>query len=102
MYTEDAELIDEVGERMRGAGDRGVLRVDLPARPGATIEIAIESLRFLSPDVAKEEGHTRVKPAGEPETLRRYTVLYVKQDRIGGSIPACAKSTPRRSRITSS
>ena len=41
-------------------------------RPGATIEISMESLRFLGPDVAKEDGQTRVKPGGgEPASLRR-------------------------------
>jgi uncharacterized protein (TIGR02246 family) len=81
LYTEDAEVIDEHGDRIQG---RPVIQ-DLYSsvfqeRPGATIRVSIDSLRFLGPDVAKEEGQTRVKPAGkEPETLRHYTVLYVKQ-----------------------
>lgn len=81
LYTEDAEVIDEHGHRLQG---RPVIQ-DLYSSifqewPGATIGISIDSLRFLGPDVAKEEGQTRVKPGGkEPETLRRYTVLYVKQ-----------------------
>ena len=81
MFTEDGELIDEVGERMQGRAAVEQFYTSLfQSRPGAAIEITIDTLRFLSPDVAKEEGHTRVKSAGEPETLRRYTVFYVKKD----------------------
>ncbi len=82
MYTEDAELIDENGERVQGRRAIEELYAEIfQARPHATIAIGIESLQFLGPEVAKEEGHTRVKPTGESEILRRYTVLYVKQDR---------------------
>jgi uncharacterized protein (TIGR02246 family) len=81
MFSEDGELIDENGERAQGRRAIEELYTGLfQSRPRSTIDIAIESLRFLSPDVAKEEGHTQVKSAGEPATLRRYTVLYVKQD----------------------
>jgi len=82
LYTEDAEWIDEHGDRILGRpmiqDFYSSLFQERPA--GATIGIAIESLRFLGPDVAKEEGQTRIRAGGkEPETLRRYTVLYVKQ-----------------------
>jgi len=81
LYTEDAEWIDEHGDRIEG---RPMIQDFYSGlfqdHPGATIGISIDALRFLGPDVAKEEGQTRIKPVGtEPETLRRYTVLYVKQ-----------------------
>ena len=81
MYSEDAELIGDDGERAQGRPAIAQLYTSIfQARPGATIAISIDSLRFLSPEVAKEEGHTRVKSGGEPEILRRYTVLYVKRE----------------------
>jgi uncharacterized protein (TIGR02246 family) len=81
LYTDDAELIDEIGERIQG---RPTIQEFYAAlfneRKGATIEISPASLRFLGPDVAKEDGQTRVNPTGgEPSTYRDYTVLYVKQ-----------------------
>jgi uncharacterized protein (TIGR02246 family) len=81
MFTEDAEIIDDEGRRIRGRSECEAAYAGLfQARPGATVEISRESLRFLGPDVATEEGRTRVKRGGAaPETLRRYTVLYVKQ-----------------------
>jgi uncharacterized protein (TIGR02246 family) len=81
MFSEDAELIDETGDRVVGRpAIEHFYQALFQARPSSTIDIAIDSLRFLSPDVAKEEGHTRVKSAGGPVTLRRYTVLYMKKD----------------------
>ncbi len=81
MFSDDAELIDETGEKVLGrASIEEYYHALFQARPQSTIEIAIDSLRFLSPDVAKEEGHTRVKSSDEAATLRRYTVLYIKTD----------------------
>jgi hypothetical protein len=52
----------------------------LQARQGSTIEILRDSLRFLGPEVATEEGYTRIKRRGTDQaTLRRYTLLYTKQ-----------------------
>ena len=81
LYTDDAELIDEYGERIQGRpAIQDFYSALFNERKGATIEISLASLRFLGPDVAKENGQTRVNPSGgEPATYRDYTVLYVKQ-----------------------
>ena len=65
LFTDDAEIVDEEGIRIHGrpeieAAYAGIFQ----ARPGAAIEISRASLRFLGPDVATEEGHTRIKPRG--------------------------------------
>lgn len=64
----------------------GLFQDVFAASPGAKIEITTESLRFLAPDVAEEEGRSKVVPAddGSP-VLSRYGVLYVKQG--GGDGP---------------
>ena len=81
MYTEDAELIDELGVRTEGrAAIEEYYRSLFQNGPGAAIDISVDSLRFLSPDVAKEEGHTRLNSAGTPQSVRRYTALFVKKD----------------------
>jgi len=82
LYTDDAELVEETGERFQGRKMiQDVYAALFQERKGNSIEIAVDSIRFLGPDVAKEEGRTSVKAAGsaEPPALRRYTVLYVKQ-----------------------
>ena len=80
LFTDDAEMIDEEGERAVGKPMIEALYAGIfQARPGATIEVATDSLRFLGPDVAHELGHTRLKPAGkDPQSTRHYDVLYVK------------------------
>jgi uncharacterized protein (TIGR02246 family) len=81
LFTDDAEMIDENSERLRGRPMiEGVFAAMFKERPGATISISPASLRFIGPDVAEEEGRTLVKVAGEetPST-RHYTVDYVKQ-----------------------
>ncbi len=82
LYTDDAELIEENGERFHGRKTIQDLYSTLfQERKGYSIEIAVDAIRFLGPDVAKEEGRTSVKPSvtAEPPAVRRYTVLYVKQ-----------------------
>jgi uncharacterized protein (TIGR02246 family) len=81
LFTDDAEVIDEEGIRIHGGPEIETAYAGIfQARPGAAIEISRASLRFLGPDVATEEGHTRIKPrGGSPESLRRYTLLYVRQ-----------------------
>ncbi len=81
LFTENAELIDEHGGRIQGrAGIENFLGTVFKERPGATITIVPASLRFLSPDVALEEGRTVVRtPGTSPPTSRHYTVTYVKQ-----------------------
>jgi len=81
LFSDDAEIIDEYGERLQGRPTiQGLYAAIFDERKGATIEISRSSFRFLGPDVAKEEGQTRVKSAGaEAPTVRNYTVLLVKQ-----------------------
>jgi uncharacterized protein (TIGR02246 family) len=82
LYTEDAEIVDEFGERIKGRSNiDATFEALFQRRKGAKIEVSTDAISFLAPDVAKEEGHTRVKPAETeaPETVRRYTLFFVKQ-----------------------
>jgi uncharacterized protein (TIGR02246 family) len=81
LYADDAELIDEHGNVIEGRpAIEDFYSAIFQARQGASIEIAMTSLRFLGADVAKEEGRTRLKPkGGDPVTIRHYTVLFGRQ-----------------------
>jgi uncharacterized protein (TIGR02246 family) len=89
MFTEDAEVIDEDGRVIQGREPIAALFAsDFEANPGETIEINVESIRFLGPDTAVEDGRTKVLPArsrakviteiASPQS-GRYTVLYVRE-----------------------
>jgi uncharacterized protein (TIGR02246 family) len=82
-FAEDALVVDEDGERTEGrAAIRDRLAASFADSPGSTIVIKEDSLRFLGPDTALEEGRTTITPAGAgavPE-VTRFTVIYVKRD----------------------
>jgi uncharacterized protein (TIGR02246 family) len=80
LFTEDAESFDEDGTATQGrpAIAEQFARLFASA-PGCKMTIQVDSLRFLSRDVAKEEGRCTITPSdgGPPET-DRYTVIYVR------------------------
>ena len=60
------------------------------------MEVSIQSIRFVSPAVAMEDGTTTVTHrAGEPAEHSRYTVVHVKHD--GKWLMAIAVICPTRS-----
>src|SRR5262249_53712459 len=68
------------GERFQGRDPiERRLAETFAANPGVTIALEIGSIRFLSPDVAQEEGHTLISPTKDTRLARPYTVLYVKR-----------------------
>lgn len=83
LFAPDAEMIDENDDRVIGRENIQALFADLfAARKGATISIQKGLLKFLSPDVALEEGRTTLKldPASPAADILKYRLLYVKKD----------------------
>jgi uncharacterized protein (TIGR02246 family) len=82
-FAEDALVVDEYGERTEGrAAIRAQLAASFAGNPRSTIEIKVNSLRFLGPDTALEEGQTTITPAdiaAVPE-ITRFTVVYIKKN----------------------
>ena len=81
LFTEDAEVVEADG---RGYQGRDMVEKSFAetfeAEKGVKIALEIGPIRFLSKDVAKEEGRTILTHVnGAPES-RLYTVLYVKKD----------------------
>jgi uncharacterized protein (TIGR02246 family) len=80
MFADDAEVVGADDEKYRGRAEieRG-LSETFASSPGARLEIAAEAIQFLSPEVAKEEGRTRVVPPKGAPDARRHTALFVKR-----------------------
>jgi len=82
-FAEDALAVDEHGQRTEGrAAIRAGLAASFAGSLGSTIAIKVDSLRFLGPETALEEGRTTITPSGPgavPE-ITRFTVVYVKKD----------------------
>jgi uncharacterized protein (TIGR02246 family) len=79
-FTEDAEIVEAEGDRYLGRESiEKRFAETFAANPGAKIAIETDEIRFLSPEVAKEDGRCLVTPAkGAPEESS-FTVLYVKR-----------------------
>ncbi len=87
-FTENARIIDEAGRLTEGrAAIAALFKRSFTERAGEVMAVTPESIRFLGPDTAIEEGtaNTRIPAiegtATDVETSR-YTVVYVKR---GGS-----------------
>lgn len=82
-YTDTAIVVDETGERVEG---RAAIRERYAAvfadDPGSTIAIKVDSLRFLGPETALEDGRATITPSAGTEApeITRFTAVYVKQD----------------------
>ncbi len=79
-FTPDAEYVDEQGNVLQG---RQALEEALAAyftgNPGSQLDVTIDTIRFVSPGLAIEDGTTTVtRPAGGSLDYSRYTAVHVK------------------------
>lgn len=82
MFTVGGEAADEKGNVARGRAEiERIFAAVFQEHPQAKITIKVDSIRFLGPTVAIEEGvSTVVRTPGEPGESGRYSVTYVVQD----------------------
>ena len=81
-FTPDAEYVDEQGNVFQG---RQAIEESLSAffteNPGCQLAVNIDTIRFVSPGVAVEDGTTTVtRLGGGPPDHSRYTAMHVKTD----------------------
>ncbi|BBO34609.1 YybH family protein [Lacipirellula parvula] len=82
LWTANGEYVDESGNEHAGQAAIESCYADFfKANPGASLALAIDSVRFVSPTVAIEDGHTvlTLPPAGE-STSSDYSVVHTKVD----------------------
>ncbi len=82
FWTTDGDYTDVSGKRHSG---RETIQKSFTAffaeNKGAKLRIEIESLRFITPEVAIEDGITAVlSPDGGPPSRAKYTIVHVKKD----------------------
>jgi uncharacterized protein (TIGR02246 family) len=82
LFTPDGQAIDKDGDESHGREEIAQTFADLfKERPKRRLEVSIESIRFLGPDLAEEVGTTKETSApDEPPERDRYTALHVKRD----------------------
>ena len=82
LFAEDAELVERSGERFVGRDEIEAAFSDSFAQnPKAKLSLAVDTLRFVTPDVAVEEGRTTWYPDGVTATVEStYRVAHVKRN----------------------
>lgn len=81
-FTTDAEYIDELGTAHQGreAIERTMTTL-FTGHPGGRIEMNIETIKFVSPGVAVEDGSTSFTSSSVTEPVySRYTAIHVKNN----------------------
>jgi uncharacterized protein (TIGR02246 family) len=82
FWTEDGDYTDQHGHHMKGrAAIEKAFEGYFSDNKGFKLRINSDSLRFVTPDVAIEDGITEVIPANEgPPSRARYTLVHVQKD----------------------
>ncbi len=81
-FTENAEYVDESGNVFQGRpAIAESLREYFAENPVRSLQLNIETIRFISPGVAVEDGHTTLTLPENPASVESdYTTLYVKTE----------------------
>src|SRR5262245_35159510 len=82
FWTEDGDYTDQSGKHIKGRKEiEKVFHNFFAEHKGLKVRIEIDSLRFITPDVAVEDGTTEVMtPDGAPPSRARYTIVHAKKD----------------------
>jgi uncharacterized protein (TIGR02246 family) len=81
-FAEEANVVDSAGESTRGkAAVVEMYAAALEENPNLKLEPKVEEIRFLTPDVARVEGQTRLSTdTGDASEFTKFSTLVVKQD----------------------
>lgn len=82
LFTVDAEYVDESGNVFQGRkAIEESLKEFFAENPDCRLEMNIDSMRFISPGVVIEDGHTTVSGAESTASIdSRYTTVYVRSE----------------------
>jgi uncharacterized protein (TIGR02246 family) len=82
FWVEDGDYIDQTGRHVKGReAIEKMFKEFFAENKGLKARINIGAVRFVTPDVAVEDGTTEViPPDGGPPSRARYSVVHVKKD----------------------
>ncbi len=83
FFTDDAEVIDSAGEATRGRAEITAMYTEsFKDAKGLKLESTSESIRFLTPDVARVEGQSLLSGGGAIDTTEAgtFAALMVRRD----------------------
>src|SRR5215831_16747637 len=82
FWTPDGDYTDQTGKKFKGReAIEKAFQGFFAENKGLKLRIDITALRFVTPDVAVEDGTTSViPPDGGPPSRARYTIVHVKKN----------------------
>jgi uncharacterized protein (TIGR02246 family) len=82
LFAADARMVFQDGSEVNGRDEiKSTFGEAFLESPKVAVSVVVDSIKFLTPDVAVEEGSTTLFPDGETLTSReRYTVLHLKRN----------------------
>jgi len=82
FWTPDGDYTDETGKLLKGReAIEKAFKEFFAENKGLKLRINSDTLRFVTPDVAIEDGTTEViSPDGGPPSKTRYTIVHAKKD----------------------
>ncbi len=82
LFTEEGEAIDAEGGTLKGrAAIEDHYRGRLSESSGDRLEVTVESISFLSPDLARVTGQTRLRSSNESvPLLGRFTSIFTRRE----------------------
>ncbi len=105
IFTDDATLVDLDGAAVRGKqAIVDQFAAGFAESSSYTLEPTIESVRFLTPDVAQVEGLARFTSDGDSPIQNRFVLLAVRKDQAWKvaeirDLPAAAEEIPPADRL---
>ncbi len=80
FYAEDVDYIDQDGAEVKGRDAIEKLLADnFQANPGAKLEVTLDEVRQLTPDVLMSRGVATVTPPSGAAEATRYVAIHVKK-----------------------
>jgi uncharacterized protein (TIGR02246 family) len=81
FFTEDVVLTDPEGNETRGrASIAEMYSGAFQENPGLKLEPQVTEVRFITPDVARVEGQSRLSSSGDASEFTRFSALLVRKD----------------------
>jgi len=83
FFTDDATLIDVDGGVIRGkAGIGAQFATGFAAASNYTLESSVDSIRYITPDVAQIEGASTLSAPNEATIVNRFVTLFARKDNV--------------------
>lgn len=82
LFTDEATVVDSTGEEVRGkAAIAEMYAASFEEAPGIKIEAELDNVRFLTPDVARADGRSKISTGvGDAQEFIRFSGLAVRKD----------------------